>query len=393
MKKIISVMIIAIVLISSISVVYALDVTWNGTVPPFPKSFDFEAYRPNGYRFIYVLGYEYNNAYQYSICYSYDPMTLTYLTNFTEPDVRTTYSSGYKVMLHRENLDGTPVEGTTVVFASSTEGGRHQVIGKFINGTFTNGAYQGDGQFVQHDPALWKIIYADHNLDLQGYRFYTAEPPPPVDVTNPDEYIRVVSPPRDNWETTNKIIVYRIEGRMKSPEVPFITITNLAGTLLTQDNQIFSAMLSNRKDIKDGEYYNVSMDMIVKYNANVIGTQGIKVRIEDSPRGRAINTNRTINIKAFIDSNSDGKDDTTAETPWTPDYSQQTANVVNDPTSWINDTATSVKQWITDSTLWIANVSAFFGAIFGFLPNEIQGAITVTVSVVFLFTLLSIIRG
>lgn len=63
------------------------------------------------------------------------------------------------------------------------------------------------------------------------------------------------------------------------------------------------------------------------------------------------------------------------------------------PFQWIGDTLSEIGNWLDSSMVWISQVSAFFGAIFGFLPAPIVGAFQVTVLVTFIFTILRVMRG
>jgi len=63
------------------------------------------------------------------------------------------------------------------------------------------------------------------------------------------------------------------------------------------------------------------------------------------------------------------------------------------PFVFIGDCLNSILEWLAESTTFIAQVTLFLGAIFGFLPPQFLAGLTAIFSVIVVFTILKVMRG
>lgn len=63
------------------------------------------------------------------------------------------------------------------------------------------------------------------------------------------------------------------------------------------------------------------------------------------------------------------------------------------PFAYIAEALSTISSWLDESASWIASVTSFFGAIFGFLPAPFVGGLVAIFSTIVLFTIIRIIRG
>lgn len=121
------------------------------------------------------------------------------------------------------------------------------------------------------------------------------------------------------------------------------------------------------------------------------GTNSIKLSIKYDGKTVVSAVRNVIYYTDFIDVDEDGLDDRTGQPefiPTMPDYTNP-----SDIGNWLNDSINDMGNFITNSASWISNVTNFYNIIFGFLPVEIRGGITVLISVIIIFTILKVIRG
>jgi hypothetical protein len=98
-------------------------------------------------------------------------------------------------------------------------------------------------------------------------------------------------------------------------------------------------------------------------------------------------------VTDFVDTNTDGLDDRTGEPEYIPPTVDEDWDGTVNTGNWISQAISNMNNWVQSNASWIRNVSAFFNAIFSFLPEEVRGAFTVLITVIVFFTVMKVIRG
>lgn len=248
----------------------------------------------------------------------------------------------------------------------------------------------------------------------------------PVMPISYDEYL-TFSLPREGSSTTSKTIVYWINYKIEasSYEDIGIHIYDIDGvTSLDNVAEVESYELEGNTGEQNGIYYTGFLRVRVTYSQNFVGQVGIVCSVNNTETARYLVNGCSLNITAFTDANQDGIDDNTGEEPYeypdnpgytsaddvssgAPDRADYEAGVWGDisctmdtikyyitlPFKFIAETFQFIIDWVESSLTWITSVSNLFKVLFGYLPDEVIGGITILFMVTIVFTIIRVVRG
>jgi hypothetical protein len=264
--------------------------------------------------------------------------------------------------------------------------------------------------------SLYEINYVDGNMYVAEFNNESniiVVPPPTV--VNVDEYINI-SRGIDiiSGKTTGKTFEYNVSYRIKGSHAENGPISYMNGIKyeLVNAGTGISWVINDTLKIKNvkvnydiytenGGYLEGNASVFVTCDSDAIGIYTLKVDAVNSENYQFEDT-CTFELKAFIDSNSDGIDDQTGETsnpdselgdyvdgaPQRTDYGEDIiGNVqygfaklmyyIEFPFKMLNETIFNVINKFNESFVWLNSFNTFIKGIFSYLPVEVVSVIII----------------
>jgi len=310
----------------------------------------------------------------------------------------------------------------------------------FTSSVYGSGAYYNNASMqwgnrlpIYSTVPTWQTIPFNTDYDpvdyLQTHNFDTSLFYNTVDEW--EEYVKVHSPMKGSMsilKTVNYIYSYRVETGADYE----IELTDMSQNLLSESSNVksFSIDTSNvMLDSTDNDYTIGYVVATVTYNDTFTGSEGTMLMLYNNDNGYMYNEICPVQILAFTDTDLDGLDDSTGESnvavggggggSWgdenaeeifdttPPDSTTYSDDMVGSirygfdtlmywltlPLAFIGNGLNYILNWFTNASTWITSISSFFAQLFGYLPSEIVGAMSMLVMATVIFSIFKLFRG